>query len=291
MRVLILGATGMLGNVLFRYFQENNLFDTWGTLRREHSLINFPISARHKLIPNIDVLNHDELINVFDKVQPDYVINCTGLVKQLASAQNPLSVLPINSLFPHKLAKICSISQARLIHISTDCVFSGKTGSYVESDLSDAEDLYGKSKYIGEVNDLPHVVTLRTSIIGHELNSKYALVDWFLSNNQTVKGYVKTIYSGLPTIELAKIISDYVIPNNKIFGLYHVATKPINKFDLLKLIAEIYNKQITIEADEKIVLDRSLNAKRFEVLTGYLAPEWSILIEKMYQSKRFIGVQ
>jgi len=281
----------MLGNVLFRYFQENNLFDTWGTLRREHSLINFPISARHKLIPNIDVLNHDELINVFDKVQPDYVINCTGLVKQLASAQNPLSVLPINSLFPHKLAKICSISQARLIHISTDCVFSGKTGSYVESDLSDAEDLYGKSKYIGEVNDLPHVVTLRTSIIGHELNSKYALVDWFLSNNQTVKGYVKTIYSGLPTIELAKIISDYVIPNNKIFGLYHVATKPINKFDLLKLIAEIYNKQITIEADEKIVLDRSLNAKRFEVLTGYLAPEWSILIEKMYQSKRFIGVQ
>lgn len=290
MRILVLGATGMLGNTLFRYFQENDLFDTWGTLRNTSSLRYFHEGMRPKLISNVDVLIHDELINVIEKVRPDCVINCIGLIKQLESAKDPLSVLPINSLLPHRLAQLCGLSNTRLIHISTDCVFSGKKGSYVETDVSDAEDLYGKSKYIGEVSDLPHALTLRTSIIGHELNSHHALVDWFLSQNQDVKGYINAIYTGLPTIELARVIHEYVIPNNALSGLYHVAAKPIDKFRLLQLIADIYNKQILIEPDEQVMIDRSLDGTRFEKETGYLAPEWPTLVEKMYQSKQFIGV-
>jgi dTDP-4-dehydrorhamnose reductase len=290
-KILVLGATGMLGHTVYKFFHENKVFETWGTLRNRSSLQYFPNEMHKQLISNIDVLSNDELTNVFVTVRPDLVINCIGLIKQLSTANDPLAVLPINSMFPHQLAKLCALANARLIHISTDCVFSGqKKGEYVESDLSDAEDLYGKSKFIGEVNDLSHVVTLRTSIIGHELNSDYALVDWFLSQQGKVNGYVNAIYSGLPTIELAQVIQDFVIPNKELTGLYHVATKSINKFNLLQLIAEVYNKQIVIEPNESVNINRSLCAKRFETRTGYIAPEWPILIEKMYQSKKLHGV-
>ena len=212
------------------------------------------------------------------------------MIKQLAKANDPLEVLPINSLFPHRLAKICALTKSRLIHISTDCVFSGRgEGSYVESDLSDAEDLYGKSKFIGELIDLPHVVTLRTSIIGHELNSNYALVDWFLSQNDRVKGYVNAIYSGLPTIELSRVIKDFVIPNQKLSGLYHVASKPISKFNLLKLISDVYNKQIILEPDNSVIVNRALCSKKFDKETGYIAPDWTTLIDTMHQTKNIIG--
>ena len=183
MRVLVLGVTGMLGNAVYRSLHENASFECWGTLRSSHSLAYFPLEARQQLISNLDVLNQDDLLAVFERVKPDVVINCIGVIKQNAAAKDPLVVLPINSLFPHRLYKICSLTSTRLIHISTDCVFSGEKGSYVESDLSDAQDLYGKSKYLGELTDLPHAVTLRTSIIGHELNSTYALADWFLAQH------------------------------------------------------------------------------------------------------------
>lgn len=283
MKILVLGATGMLGNMVFRYFQNNELFETWGTIRSEKALSCFPVHFHPKLITNVDVLVHDELISVLGKIQPDYVINCVGLIKQQARAHDPLAVLPVNSLFPHQLSRLCSLISSRLIHISTDCVFSGEKGGYVESDPSDAHDLYGKSKCIGEVIDSPHAVTLRTSIIGHELNSNYALVDWFLAQEGRVKGYKKAIFSGLPTVELARVIRDYVIPNTHLSGLYHVAAKPVNKCHLLTLIAEQYNKNILIEPDEQVTIDRSLNGTRFEKQTGYRAPDWPILIKNMHE--------
>lgn len=290
MRVLILGVTGMLGNILYDSFQNNKLFDVWGTLRNINGLNYFPLNARQRLIPNIDILNHDDLIRVFEKVQPQIVVNCIGLIKQLYCANDPLVVLPVNSMFPHRLAKLCALSHARLIHISTDCVFSGRgEGDYLESDLSDAEDLYGKSKFIGEVIDSSHAITLRTSIIGHELNSQYALVDWFLSQDGPVKGYAQAIYSGLPTRELSEVIQNYVIPNQKLSGLYHVASSPISKFNLLKLIADVYNKKIIIEPENSVKINRSLCAKRFEIQTGYIAPEWPALIEKMYLARKTVG--
>jgi len=126
-------------------------------------------------------------------------------------------------------------------------------------------------------------VTLRTSIIGHELNSQTSLVDWFLSQTGVVKGYKKAIFSGLPTVELANVIKDYVIPNRNLQGLYHVSVEAIDKHTLLNLIAHVYGKDIEIEADEKVQIDRSLDSSRFQQATGYMPPSWPQLIEKMHQ--------
>jgi dTDP-4-dehydrorhamnose reductase len=180
---------------------------------------------------------------------------------------------------------LCRLGGARLIHISTDCVFSGSRGMYREDDFSDAYDLYGKSKYIGEVRDDAHAITLRTSIIGHELDSKVALVDWFLSQQGSAKGYRRAMFSGLPTVELARIIRDFVLPRPELRGLYHVAAEPIAKYDLLSLIAEQYGKQIEIKGDDAVIIDRSLDSTRFTLATGYRAPEWPALIALMRQAR------
>lgn len=288
MNILVLGVTGTLGYTLWHTFKEDPSYTVWGTLRHVSGLRYMPSHEHTQLLSNIDVLDQDKLIQVFEQTKPDVVINCIGIIKQREEAKDPLAVLPINSLLPHRLAQLCALTHSRLIHISTDCVFSGHKGNYIETDPSDAEDLYGQSKFIGEVSLSPHAVTLRTSIIGHELNSCYSLVDWFLSQKGQVKGYKKAIFSGLPTIEHARIIKDFVIPNKNLSGLYHVAAKPINKYDLLKLIAEIYGKQIHIEPDEQLIIDRSLNAHCFQEQTGYIPPDWPSLIEKMHRSKTML---
>jgi len=288
-KILVMGVTGIIGHAIWSSLQDIDTYDVWGTFRNSSKLVHFPKKNQLQLIHGIDVLDLDALINLFQRVKPDVVINCVGLIKQLASANNPLAIIPINALFPHRLLQLCSLTNSRLIHMSTDCVFSGRKGNYLESDPSDAEDLYGKSKYMGEVCDSLNAITIRTSTIGHELNTKYALVDWFLSQEEKVNGYVNAIFSGLPTVELAKVVRDYVIPNVELKGLYHVAAKPIGKYDLLKLIAETYDKKITIEPVHHVSIDRSLCAKRFEDKTGYHAPDWPTLIEKMYQSKKVVG--
>ena len=233
------------------------------------------------MLCGVDVLDQDALIGILERIRPDVVINCVGLIKQLADAKDPLSALPINAMLPHRLAKLCGLAGARLIHVSTDCVFSGRKGSYVETDLSDAEDLYGKSKFIGELHEVEHAITLRTSIIGHELGSNYALVDWFLSQVGPVKGYAKAIFSGLPTVELARVMRDYVIPTPGLHGLYHVSVEPIDKLSLLKLVAEVYEHKIQIIPDEQVSIDRSLDSSRFRQATGYLPPAWPELVKMM----------
>lgn len=280
-KVLVLGVTGMLGSTVFKSLAQDETLDVFGTLRRKSGMNYFPETSREKLIASVDVLDNDSLIEVMAAVRPDVVINCIGLIKQLSDAQDPLFALPINAMLPHRLAKLCSLVGARMVHISTDCVFSGRKGMYKEEDVSDAEDLYGKSKYIGELTALSHVVTLRTSIIGHELNSNSSLVDWFLSQKGPVKGYKKAVFSGLPTVELARVINDYVIPDPKLTGLYHVSADPIDKHTLLLLIAKIYKKNIEITSDELVCINRSLDSTKFLSITGYKPPEWESLIKKM----------
>lgn len=283
-RVLILGVTGMLGSTVFKLLSAK--FDTWGTVRSLQKDSCFYKDLQQKIISGVDVLDQDQLISVLDQCKPDIVINCVGVIKQLPTAQNPLVVLPINSMLPHRLARLCHLQQSRLIHISTDCVFSGKKGMYTESDLSDAYDLYGKSKYIGELNNYDNSITLRTSIIGHELNSKSSLIDWFLDQSDQVKGYKDAIFSGLPTIELATVIRDLVIPNDELSGLYHVSAEPIDKCSLLKLVADVYNKDILVEEDTTVKINRSLNSEKFRKETGYIPPLWPDLIKKMYEFYR-----
>lgn len=282
LKVLVLGVTGMLGNAMFRALTESAELTVYGTARSEGACRHFADILSSKIIVGTDVENHDSLVRAFVSVRPDVVINCVGLVKQLADANDPLQAVPINTLLPHRLAALCKATSARLVQISTDCVFSGSTGNYLESDIPDAGDLYGRTKLLGEV-DSPHAITLRTSIIGHELTGSRSLINWFLAQQGTVNGFTRAIYSGLPTVELARVVRDVVLPREELNGVYHVASKPINKFNLLQLVAKEYGKTIEIIPSEALVIDRSLNADRFRNATGYTAPEWPELIRRMHE--------
>jgi dTDP-4-dehydrorhamnose reductase len=281
-KVLVLGASGMLGNAVLRVFAGSDGFDVSGTVRSNRSLRLLPHSVQQYLIPGVDVENVDSLLAVFGQVRPDVVINCIGLVKQLSEADDPLSAIPINSLLPHRLARMCGVSGSRLVHMSTDCVFSGAKGMYVEEDFSDAKDLYGRSKFLGEV-DYPNAITLRTSIIGHELDGARSLIGWFLSQKVSVKGFKNAVFSGLPTVEIARIIRDFVIPRPDLRGVFHVSAEPINKFDLLTVVADVYGKKIKIEKDESLVINRSLDSTRFRKATGFSPAPWGELIKTMHQ--------
>jgi dTDP-4-dehydrorhamnose reductase len=280
MRVLILGATGMLGSTLLRLFHGYSGIEAFGTVRLSSAQELLSHNLHAQLISGIDVENNEHLLHMMVKIRPDIVVNCIGLVKQLAESELPLVAISINSLLPHRLAKICDLFDARLIHISTDCVFSGKKGLYTETDFADADDLYGRSKYLGEV-DYPHAVTLRTSIIGHELNGSRSLVGWFLKQNKEVYGFRRAIFSGLPTVELGRVILECVIPNSDLHGLYHVSAEPINKFDLLTLVAKHYHKDINIIPKDEFVVDRSLNSQKFRKKTGFNPKPWDKLVQSM----------
>ena len=285
MKIMVLGASGMLGSAVFRHLASDPRYDVCGTVRSAGVLRFFSPAEQVRIQVGIDVLNQDEVLALFNQHRPDVIINCTGLIKQLATANDPLAVLPINSLLPHRLQKIASLIGARLVHISTDCVYAGTRGMYIESDPSDAEDLYGKSKYIGEVTDATNAITLRTSIIGHELSSSKSLIDWFLSQTGPVKGYQRAIFSGLPTVELGRIIGNLVLPNAELSGLYHVSAEAIDKYSLLSKVARIYGKAITITADDEVVIDRSLDSTRFREAGGYVPPCWDDLISSMRDFK------
>ncbi len=282
-RILILGATGMLGHTLFYHFSKENSYDVYATEIDRHSFENFfTPEMSSNIITGVDVFNIEAVKSLIVQLKPDIVVNCIGIIKQLKESKNSIISIAINSLFPHQLAESCSDNNARLIHISTDCVFNGKRGGYLESDFADADDLYGRSKYLGEVH-YGNAVTLRTSIIGHELKGRLSLVDWFMSQHGEIRGFTEAIYTGFPTIEFASIIDEYVIPNPDLNGLYHVSSEPISKFDLLNLIAEIYKKDIVIHPDDSLKIDRSLNSEIFRSKTGYNPPSWKTLIHKMYE--------
>lgn len=284
MKILVVGASGMIGSTVLRVLSEKNNWQVFGSVRDEHIKSFFSPTIRAHLIAGVDVEYPDALTKVLDHIRPDVVVNCAGLTKHKPEAEDPLIALPINSLMPHRLAGLCKLVGIRLIHVSTDCVFSGQKGGYTETDFADARDVYGRSKILGEVA-YPHAVTLRTSTIGHELQSKYGLLDWFLSQKGQCKGYTRAIFSGLPTVVFAQIVRDIVIPCPALSGLYHVAAEPINKFDLLKLIAGVYKKNIDIVADDKLQIDRSLDSTRFRSETGYVAPDWPMLIAAMHAYK------
>lgn len=281
MNVLVLGASGMLGNVVFRLLSEETGWRVFGTIRSETDRSYFSSVASDRLLQGVDAGNFDSIVRAYNIACPDIVINCIGLIKQLADAEDPLEAIPINSLLPHRLAKLCEAFSARLIHISTDCVFSGDKGMYREEDYADARDLYGRTKLLGEVDYGP-TVTVRTSIIGPELKGARGLLAWFLSQSGRCPGFTRAIFSGIPTIVLAYIIRDVFIPRADLHGLFHVASKPISKFDLLSLISEIYGKKIKIVPTCDLVIDRSLDPTKLEFKTGYVVAEWPELIKLMY---------
>ncbi len=280
-KVLVLGASGMLGNAVLRFFAQSAGFEASGSARSASTLAQLPAELRERVVTGVDVENVDSLARLFAQVRPDVVINCIGLVKQLAEADDPLLAIPINALLPHRLARLCQVAGARFVHVSTDCVFTGAKGMYREEDPADAQDLYGRSKHLGEV-DYDNAVTLRTSIIGHELASAHGLVGWFLAQTGQVRGFTRAVFSGLPTVELARVIRDHVLPRPELRGLHHVSAAPIAKFDLLQLVAQAYGRTTVIVPDDRLVIDRSLDSTRFRQITGYAPPAWPELVRAMH---------
>lgn len=285
-RVLVLGVSGMLGSAVFSTLSRAPGLSVWGAARRVDDFRKLVDSPPERLLGGVDVLQQDSLVDLLRRTRPDVVLNCVGLVKQFREASDPLAALPVNAMFPHRLARVCQLAGTRVVHVSTDCVFNGKAaGRYVETDVADAEDVYGMSKYLGELTDYVNAVTLRTSIIGHEIGSSRGLVDWFLSQSGQVSGYTKAIFSGLPTFELARVIRDFVLPDAGLTGLFHVSAEPIDKYSLLKLVAEAYGKDVEIVPDETVRIDRSLDSSKFRRRVGYEPPSWPELVDAMRRTR------
>ena len=282
MKVLILGGTGMLGHQIIKGCISRN-YDWYTTVRNKDILIQlFGTNISDRIIEIDDIKNFDRLREVCVETKAEYIINCIGVVKQSKFATNYLESISINSLLPHILNQICEGLNAKLVHISTDCVFDGIKGNYSEDDKSDAYDIYGKSKFLGEVN-YGKTMTLRTSIIGNEItNNTHGLIDWFFAQNGVVNGYKHAIFSGVTTFELTKIILDLIIPQHFKVGLFQVASKPISKYDLLKIVASTYEKDIEIIESNELVIDRSLSPTKFFSHTNYSPPMWD---EQIYQMK------
>jgi dTDP-4-dehydrorhamnose reductase len=282
MKVLVLGASGMIGSTMLRILARNSSWDVIGSIRAA-AKPQLPAGTAARWIYGVDLANSDNLARLFRDVHPNVVVNCAGLTKHLPSGNDPVPALNMNALLPYRLAELCGLSRARLIHISTDCVFSGKKGNYREDDEPDATDVYGKTKHLGEVAG-PGLVTLRTSTIGHEMGTRFGLLEWFLAQERC-KGYRKAVFSGLPTVEFARVVRDLVIPDASLEGLYHVGAEAIDKDALLRLIARVYRKQVEIETDDQVSINRSLDSQRFATATGYRAPSWPAMIEAMHQEQ------
>lgn len=271
----------MLGHRL--WVGLSKVHQTWITVRSSAKLIpDLPGVDRSLIREGVDATNFEAVSRTLTSIQPDVVINCIGIVKQLPLSSDPVAAIEINALLPHRISLICREAKIRMIHFGTDCVFSGKKkGAYTEDDQSDAEDLYGRSKFLGEVSCPPYTLTLRTSIVGRELHTKHGLVEWFLSQRQTVTGYQKAIFSGITTDAVAKILLNYVLPNHQLTGVYHLSSDPISKYDLLQLINKAYGLGIEIKPDTNVVCNRALDSSRFRAETGFKPPTWPEMIQAM----------
>lgn len=270
----------MLGHKLVQSLR--NRFDVWATVRADFvRLERFGIYEKDRTITGIDVGDIDAVASAIGICRPHVVINCVGIIKQLPEAHDPITSLKINSLLPHQLDRLCRVANARLIHISTDCVFNGEKGNYRESDPSDAEDLYGKTKFLGEVSG-DVCLTLRTSIIGREMTSSKSLIDWFLSNRgKKIKGFANAVYTGFTTNRFAEIIATVIESHENLSGLYQVSSDPIDKYELLKLANRYYDANVEIEKDTNFFCDRSLDSTRFREAINFTPPSWESMIKEM----------
>jgi dTDP-4-dehydrorhamnose reductase len=280
-RVLVLGGEGMLGHKVFQVFRPRA--ETWVTFRQDPAAwLRHPLYRGASVWQSsVDAGRIESVAAAVRGLRPDVIVNCVGIVKQLAEAHDAVVSIAINSLFPHRLAEVCAEAGSRLIHMSTDCVFSGARGGYREPDLADADDLYGRSKRLGEVVR-PGAVTFRTSIIGRELERSGSLLEWFLATaGRTVTGYRRAIFTGFPTIAFAQIIADVVENHPDLAGLYHVAAPPIDKYSLLLRLKDAFRVPVAVEPADEPACDRSLDGSRFSRATGFEVPSWDELIGRL----------
>ncbi len=269
----------MLGHEALRVLAPD--FEVWGACRNPETLPELGVPA-DRLLGGLDATNADDAYELLAMVQPDLVLNAIGIVKQREDAKAAIPSIEVNSLWPHLLADACALYGARMIHVSTDCVFSGSRGGYTEADVPDAFDLYGRSKLLGEVTDRENVVTLRTSIIGWQLGDPTGLVGWFAAHRaEQLKGFTKAIFSGLTTRALTEVIRDVVLPDESLHGLWHVSAQPIDKFTLLSKLAEKLVWDVDLTPSGELVIDRSLDSTGFREKTGWTPPSWDEMLEAL----------
>jgi len=289
MRVLIIGGDGMLGHRLLATLSSRH--EVKATLRREApAYAELPQLAPDRTFYGVDVRDGVKVRRVLEEFRPEAVVNAAGIVKQRDAAKDHVDSIAVNALFPHQLARECRALDARLIHFSTDCVFSGRQGRYTERDLPDAGDLYGRSKLLGEVTDEPRCLTLRTSMIGLELSRHQGLVEWFLASHGRVKGFRRAVFSGFTTHELARLVERLLTRHPDLCGLLHAAAEPIDKYRLLTSLAALLERRDpVVEPDETIVCDRSLDASAFRQRTGYEPPAWPQMLSELADAVRARG--
>jgi dTDP-4-dehydrorhamnose reductase len=278
-RILVVGATGMLGHEAIRVLAPD--FEVWGACRDPSVVPDLGVPPA-RLLGRLDVMDVASAYSLVGRVRPGLVLNAVGIVKQRPLATEAIPSITVNSLWPHVLANACAIHGARLVHVGTDCVFSGSRGHYIETDAPDAFDLYGRSKLLGEVTDQAHAVTLRTSIIGWQLGQPTGLIGWFAANRAThLTGYAKAVFSGLTTRALTELIRDRVLPDGTLHGLWHVSADPIDKFTLLKGLADALGWEVDLTLADAPVIDRSLDSSRFREQTGWRPPSWHAMLEQL----------
>lgn len=280
-RILILGGDGMMGSRLFKDLRTNPNFEVKTTVRgfplhyRDFNLFNYD-----NTFFNLEVTNFDKLENIIEELCPHVIINCVGVLNK--APQLPIPLIGVNALFPHKLATLCLDSKIRVLHLSTDCVFSGDKGNYTEEDPADAKDLYGKTKFLGELKDYSNCLTLRTSIIGFELKRKESLIEWFLKQNgKSIEGFKNFIYSGFTTNELSRIIEMMIEKYPGVSGLYQVSSDAINKYDLLVMIRDKFKLDIDIKENISYKGDKSLDSTKFRTAFNYSPPTWNSMVDEL----------
>jgi dTDP-4-dehydrorhamnose reductase len=281
MNVLVLGASGLLGRAMMQVLPESDVLTVHGTVRSPAMRAECAPATRGRLEILPDVMDAAAVEAQLLAVRADVVINCVAPSREALVARDALQVIPLCAVFPHQLARQCERAGARLIHISTDGVFSGRRGQYTEDDEPDARDLYGMAKLLGEVRE-GNAITIRTSMVGHEMRNGRGLLEWFLGQGGSCACFSRAVFSGVPAVVLAAIVRDVIIPHAGLRGVYHVAADPISKCDLLRLVASVYGRTTEITPDDSVVIDRSLNPQRFRAATGYVAPEWPVLIRTMH---------
>lgn len=269
MKVLVLGSTGLIGHQIYNYLDSLNIYDLFN-IANERKL--------NKNTINIDARIESDLFTAIRRIEPNIIINCIGVLIS-ESEQNPINAISLNAYLPNALLKLCEKLNSKLIHISTDCVFSGeKQTPYVENDYKDGFSIYAKTKGLGEIIEQNHL-TIRTSVVGPELKSDgEELFHWFMQQSGEIKGFKKSVWSGVTTIELAKAV-DFFIKNN-INGLYHLTNNDcITKFELLKLFKRYINKNVKIRAVDGTVTNKSFKDTR--LLIDYEIPSYDKMIEEM----------
>jgi dTDP-4-dehydrorhamnose reductase len=278
-RILITGASGMVGHRLVRHFAADR--EVIAVLRpggRPGRLDRVLAPATQEISPS---LTSTDIGRLLDRHQPQVVLNAAGLIKQRPAARDEAAMMEANCALPTRLAAACAARGIRLVHVSSDCVFSGTRGRYREDDVPDASDTYGRSKAMGEPVG-PGCLSLRTSVIGPEIGSAFGLLEWFRSRRgQQADGYKRVIFPGLPTIAVAEIMEMVIDRFPDLSGLFHVGADPISKYDLLDLINQRYALGVTLRAVDHPVSDRSLDCSRFAAATGYRAEPWPVLIDRM----------